>query len=82
MLRARLFNWLASYNISIPNVDLGSVGRVRNWMDQYAEHEPDFADAALIDIADQSPQMAIWTYDREFRNIWRRPNGSKIPLAV
>jgi predicted nucleic acid-binding protein len=51
------------------------------WMQRYAEHFPEWADAQLAVIA-SAPGVRIWTYDREFRTIWRRVDGSKIPLVV
>ena len=53
---------------------------VFDWLDRYAEHEPDFADAQLAVISGRNRTDRVWTYDREFRDIWRRPDGSKIPL--
>jgi hypothetical protein len=35
---------------------------------------------------DANPLIALvdklWTYDSEFRVVWRRPDGSRIPMAV
>jgi predicted nucleic acid-binding protein len=53
-----------------------------DWLDKYAEHEPDWADACLAILSGHNRGFRIWTYDREFRTTWRRPNGSAIPLAV
>jgi predicted nucleic acid-binding protein len=56
--------------------------RVFAWLDKYAEHEPDWADAYLAIICSIERRAKVWTYDHEFRTIWRREDGSKIPLAV
>jgi len=53
---------------------------VFDWLDRYAEHEPDFADAQLAVISGRKRVDKVWTYDKEFRHIWRRLDGSKIPL--
>lgn len=55
---------------------------VLDWLAKYADHEPDWADACLAVLSGQNTDLELWTYDREFRTIWRRPNGSTIPLAV
>jgi predicted nucleic acid-binding protein len=55
--------------------------QVFDWLAKY-EDEPDFADACLAVLSGQDRALRIWTYDREFRTTWRRPNGSVIPLAV
>jgi predicted nucleic acid-binding protein len=52
------------------------------WLGKYAEHEPDWADACLAVLSGRDKTLKIWTYDREFRTTWRRPNGTAIPLAV
>lgn len=52
------------------------------WMARYQEHAPDWADAYLAVVAGQDRGWKVWTYDREFRTIWRRPDGTMIPLAL
>ena len=52
------------------------------WLEDYAEHEPDWADACLAVLSGRDRSASLWTYDREFRTTWRRPDGSRIPLAV
>ena len=55
---------------------------VINWLVKYADHEPDRADACLAVLSGREKDLKVWTYDREFRTTWRRPNGTAIPLAV
>ena len=55
---------------------------VFDWLNKYAEHEPDWADGYLAVLSGRDPEFKVWTYDKEFRAIWRRPNGSAIPMAV
>jgi predicted nucleic acid-binding protein len=55
---------------------------VFDWLSRYADHEPDWADGYLAVLSGRNPKYKLWTYDIEFRTIWRRPNGSLIPLAV
>ncbi len=52
---------------------------VFDWLERYAEHEPDLADAQLV-VASGRNKCKIWTYDREFSSVWRRPDGSRVPL--
>ena len=54
---------------------------VLDWLTKYADHEPDWADACLAILSGRD-SLKVWTYDREFRTTWRRPNGTVIPLAV
>jgi predicted nucleic acid-binding protein len=62
--------------------DRGFWIEVFEWLARYADHEPDWADSCLAVLSGNDKDLKIWTYDREFRTIWRRPNGSAIPLAV
>jgi len=55
---------------------------VFDWLTKYADHLPDWADGCLAVLSGRYPDAKVWTYDREFRTIWRRPNGTVIPLAV
>jgi hypothetical protein len=38
------------------------------------------ANLAVQRGCDKHPK--IWTYDREFRTTWRRPDGTALPLAI
>jgi predicted nucleic acid-binding protein len=51
------------------------------WLLKYAEHEPDWADGCLAVLCGRDKRLKVWTYDREFRTTWRRPDGTPIPLA-
>jgi predicted nucleic acid-binding protein len=55
---------------------------VFEWLDKYAEHEPDWADGCIAVCCDRDDALKVWTYDREFRTVWRKPDGKAIPLAV
>lgn len=50
------------------------------WMEQYADHQPDFADAYLLTLAD-ALEARIWTFDKEFRVVWKTL-GKKNPSLV
>jgi hypothetical protein len=55
---------------------------VFDWLLAYADHQPDWTDGCLAVLCGQHTRLKLWTYDREFRTIWRRPDGGAIPLAV
>ena len=55
---------------------------VFEWLAKYAEHDPDWADGCLAVLSGRDKHLEIWTYDRDFRTTWRRPNGTALPLAV
>jgi predicted nucleic acid-binding protein len=52
------------------------------WLARYAEHQPDWADGYLAVVSERQKDLRVWTYDQEFRTTWRRPGGTRIPLAV
>jgi predicted nucleic acid-binding protein len=55
---------------------------VLDWLTKYADHEPDWADGCLAVLSGRDKDAKVWTYDKQFRTTWRRPNGTVIPLAV
>jgi predicted nucleic acid-binding protein len=52
------------------------------WMARYADQQPDWADACLAVVSQREKRARVWTYDSEFRTTWRRPDGTRIALAV
>ena len=52
------------------------------WLERYAEHAPDWADGYLAVACGREKRLRVWTYDRDFRTLWRRPDGTRIPLAA
>jgi predicted nucleic acid-binding protein len=81
--RKRLFDMLDQLSIRLhPREREVLVDHVKSWLHKYAEHQPDFADAHLIQLSELDRKAKIWTYDEEFRTIWRRLDGSRVPMAV
>jgi predicted nucleic acid-binding protein len=50
------------------------------WLAQYAEHAPDFCDAMLILLASRH-SVTVWTYDAEFRTVWRKLDGKPVSVV-
>ena len=82
--RARLRDLLPA--LSVGPCPIADNAGLRNdifaWLAGYADHEPDWTDGYLAVVCGRERRFKVWTYDREFRTIWRRPDGSRIPLAV
>jgi hypothetical protein len=55
---------------------------VFEWLDKYAEHEPDWADGCIAVLCGRDDRLKVWTYDHEFRTTWRKPDGRVIPLVI
>ena len=62
--------------------DRGFWLEVLDWLMKYADHEPDWADGCIAVLSGRDERLAVWTYDREFRTTWRRPDGTAIPMAT
>jgi predicted nucleic acid-binding protein len=55
---------------------------VFDWLEKYRDHHPDWTDGYLAVLSGRDRKYRVWTYDKEFRTTWRRPNGSTIPMAI
>jgi predicted nucleic acid-binding protein len=81
--RQRLAKYLTTVPITLaPALNSDDLYReIFAWLARYAEHMPDWADAHMSVLCGQNRQLRVWTYDREFHTIWRRPDGSRIPVV-
>jgi predicted nucleic acid-binding protein len=52
------------------------------WMRRYVDRTPDYADASLCILAHRGSAAGVWTYDSEFRTVWRLPSGKPVPVAI
>lgn len=82
--RQRLRGLLRQLDVErvLADLDASFWADTMEWIEQYAEHETDWADACLAVLSGGDRRIRVWTYDREFRTVWRRPNGTAIPMAV
>lgn len=55
--------------------------RALEWLDRYADHSPDFADAFLVAWAENEAGLGVWTFDREFSTVWRTLGGKRVKLG-
>lgn len=82
-LRERLQGFCLDFGIDTVGTFEGSFrSDVFAWLARYSDHTPDWADACLAVLASRPPMPSVWTYDHEFRTIWRRLDGTPIPLAT
>ena len=81
--RERLSRFLAEFSVVAYRSDDESQLwlDVLDWLIRYHEHDPDWADGYLAAVSARERGWRVWTYDREFRTIWRRPDGTRVPLA-
>jgi predicted nucleic acid-binding protein len=82
--RRRLRRFLTDFAVSPYRVDDEHIVwlEVFDWLERYRDHDPDWTDGYLAVLSGRERHARVWTFDREFRTIWRRPDGKPIPLAV
>lgn len=82
--RQRLRDFLDAFAVVgyAPEDQLGLRAEAFAWLEKYSEHEPDWADAYLVCVSARERRWKVWSYDREFRTIWRRADGTRVPLAT
>lgn len=82
--RQRLRAMLDRFNIAEArgSIEPAFWSEVFDWLDAFADHEPDWADGCLAVLSSRDKHAKVWTYDREFATTWRRRDGTAIPLAV
>jgi predicted nucleic acid-binding protein len=82
--RARLRDLIEAFDIQPCPVLREEIlwDEVFQWLIDYSEHEPDWTDGYLAVLCGREKEFKLWTYDKEFRAVWRRPDGSRIPMAV
>lgn len=80
--RRKLQGFLDDFDIALIDTPQPTIEVAIEWMLKYASHTPDFADAVSVVLSAEMRGLEIWTYDSEFWKIWRRPDGSSVPMAV
>lgn len=81
--RRRLRRFLTDFRVAAYRVDDEPTLwlEVLDWLERYRDHDPDLTDGCLAVVSGREARARVWTFDREFRTVWRRPNGTAIPLA-
>jgi predicted nucleic acid-binding protein len=81
--RARLSMLLDRLPISSPVIeDERELRRqIFVWLARYADHTPDYADAELCLISGKDRRHRVWTYDSEFKTIWRDSASRRIAVV-
>jgi predicted nucleic acid-binding protein len=82
--RQRLRRFLTEFSVVAYRSDdeSGLWSEVFDWLNQYQDHDPDWADGYLAVVSGKHRSYRVWTYDSEFRTTWRRPDGTRVPLAA
>jgi predicted nucleic acid-binding protein len=82
--RSRLRRFLTDFGVASYRVEDEHILRIEvlDWLERYRDHDPDWTDGYLAVLCGRENRARVWTFDREFRTIWRKPDGRAIPLAV
>lgn len=82
--RKRLQALLTELNVKLipPALDVAICDAIFSWLARYSVHSPDWADGCIAVMCGLDRKIRVWTYDGEFQKIWRRPDGTAIPLAI
>jgi predicted nucleic acid-binding protein len=81
--RSRLGALLTELRVdSLPTHATDFRADVLAWLLKYADQDPDWADGCIAVLCGRNARLKVWTFDREFRTTWRKPDGKAIPLAV
>lgn len=81
-LRQILIDWVrgGAATVACPVEERDVLADVWRWLEKYQDHDPDFADAYLV-IASAERKSSVWTFDREFAQVWRYLDGSRVRLT-
>jgi predicted nucleic acid-binding protein len=79
-LRRRLWQTLLGMSAEHINVESAWWPTIAAWMDKYDTHSPDLCDAVLLQVSSQK-HAKIWTYDKEFRTVWKDSSGQHPQLV-
>lgn len=79
-LRQRLRFLLDRLGASPVDLDPPRWSEIFDWLARYAQHDPDWCDAELVVVAAHGGS-SIWTYDSEFRTLWRAPDGRSLTVV-
>lgn len=80
--KARLLEWVAQGSLSVVEVPPAAYSDVAATIRKYSDREVDFADAALVWLAEQSGVRGILTVDRRDFSTLRLKGGRRFRLIA
>lgn len=79
-LRMRMQHLIERLPLGIVELPQASWATVFAWLARFADHTPDLCDAQLCVLASEH-DASLWSYDREFRTLWRSPEGKALRVV-
>ena len=80
--RNRLFEALFAEEFVLLPLDLDDLRAIQAILDRYRDQNVDFADAALVQLANRELISAVFTLDRRHFGMLRRQNGAPFRLVL
>ena len=78
--KRNLLGWIRSGAMTVADVPVEDYGQIEATLLKYADREVDFADAALIWLADRTRTRKILTVDRTDFSVFRLKGGRRFEL--
>jgi len=73
-----LVAWLARGGVAIHNIELADLARIRQLASKYRDLDPDFADLALLALAERLETLSVLTVDARDFSIYRLRSGKRL----
>jgi len=78
--KAALLNWIANGGLAVADIPIRSYPDLSDYICKYADQAIDFADAALVWLANRTGQRAILTVDETDFRVYRLKAGHGFEL--
>jgi predicted nucleic acid-binding protein len=79
--KARLLEWIERGAVAVAEVPISAYARIRALIREYAERDIDFADAAIVWLAEETGCRAVLTVDVRDFGVFRLGKGKRFELV-
>jgi predicted nucleic acid-binding protein len=79
--KSAMLGWIADGGLSVANLPVSSYREIAGFIRKYADQEVDFADAALVWLANQGTNHRILTVDETDFRLYRIKHGGVFHLV-
>jgi predicted nucleic acid-binding protein len=79
--KSAMLNWIVDGGLAVANLPVSSYREIAGFISKYADQEVDFADAALVWLANQGTTYRILTVDETDFRLYRVKDGGVFDLV-
>jgi hypothetical protein len=79
--KRELLNWIGRGGVEIHEVPVSAYSEIARYIDKYADQDIDFADAALVWLANQVGERAVLTVDATDFSVYRLKGNRRFELV-